>query len=78
MENDKIRRSLTIPKELDLRISQLEKKYNYTVKNDLYVELIENGIIKLEEDDSINTNILKLLDKVNKMIKVLENNVRRF
>ena len=78
MENDKIRRSLTIPKELDLRISQLEKKYNYKVKNDLYVELIENGIIKLEEDDSINTNILKLLDKVNKMIKVLENNVRRF
>lgn len=78
MENDKIRRSLTIPKELDSRISQLEKKYNYKVKNDLYVELIENGIIKLEEDDSINTNIVKLLDKVNQMIKVLENNVRRF
>ena len=78
MENDKIRRSLTIPKELDSRISQLEKKYNYKVKNDLYVELIENGIVKLEEDDSINTNIVKLLDKVNQMIKVLENNVRRF
>ena len=42
-----IRRSVTIPSSLDNKISLMADEYNYKVKNDMIIEFLENGILKL-------------------------------
>ena len=39
MKKSVVRRSVTIPKELDDQITIISDRYSYNVKNELYVEL---------------------------------------
>ena len=59
-----------IPKMLDDRISSMVKKYSYSVKNELIVELIELGIIKYEENTTLSD---KINDLINRMDQFLDN-----
>ncbi|MDO5557801.1 MAG: hypothetical protein Q4G05_06170 [Clostridia bacterium] len=67
-----IRRSISIPKDIDDKISIMVSKYSYTVKNDLIVELIELGIIKYEEDIELKNKINTLMVKVEELLNNIE------
>lgn len=67
-----IRRSISIPKDIDDKISIMVSKYSYTVKNDLIVELIELGIIKYEEDIELKNKINALMVKVEELLNNIE------
>lgn len=74
MENKGIiRRSVSIPKILDDRVSSMVKKYSYSVKNELIVELIELGIIKYEENTLLLDKINNLMDRMEQFLNNLEN-----
>lgn len=72
MKKSVVRRSITIPKELDDQITIMSDKYSYNVKNELYVELLELGTIKYNEDIEMNKMIKKLLSKVEVILKYIE------
>ena len=72
MKKENIRRSISLPKELDDRIDKMTKKYSYSVKNDLYVELVELGLLKFEEDLELKNMMYQLLTRVNVLIENLE------
>lgn len=63
-----IRRSISIPKDLDNRISLMVNKFSYTFKNELIIELIELGIIKYMEDLELKNKISLLIKKIDKLI----------
>lgn len=73
MKKEVIRRSLTIPKELDERITMMADKYSYNVKNDLMIELIELGILKFDEDITLKTAVMNLIIKINELLENMEN-----
>ena len=63
-----IRRSINIPKELNLKIEMMKNDYSYSTKSDLIIELLELGIISFykEKDRDIMLERLNLLlDKIN-------------
>lgn len=67
-----IRRSISLPKTLDERIGIMTKEYSYNVKNELMMELLELGILKFNENVELTSKINLLIDKVEKMINVIE------
>lgn len=72
-KNDFIRRSITIPKELDFKIKLIKQDYSYPVKNDLFIELLELGILKFYEDSNRNKKIDILLDRTNYILDSINN-----
>lgn len=72
-KNDFIRRSITIPKELDFKIKLIKQDYSYPVKNDLFIELLELGILKFYEDSNRNKKIDILLDRTNYLLDSINN-----
>lgn len=64
-----IRRSISIPKDLDEIISIVVKKYSYKVKNELIVELLELGLLKFNEDLELKNKISYLINKIDKYME---------
>lgn len=64
-----IRRSISIPKDLDEIISIVSKKYSYKVKNELIVELLELGLLKFNEDLELKNKISNLINKIDKYME---------
>ena len=67
------RRSITIPSDLNELIEYKFKNSNYTFINELIIELIELGLIKL---DDINENKLQnqeIISKLDEIILMLKN-----
>lgn len=62
------RRSISLPIELDEIISIKFKQNNYSFINDFLVELLELGLIKLDEDLEIKNRQIEILDKIDKLI----------
>ncbi len=62
------RRSISLPVELDEIISIKFKNTNYSFINDFLVELLELGLIKLDEDLEIKNKQIEILDKIDKLI----------
>lgn len=73
MKNNVVRRSLTIPVELKNKIKKISKKYSYTVENDLYIELLELGIVKFFEDTDMKNQIKILINKLDELFNRIEN-----
>lgn len=69
MKKAVIRRNIYIPKELDMKVDILVNKYSTSTKNKMYIELIELGILKFNEDMSLKNMIV---NAVNKMDSILE------
>lgn len=66
------RRSISLPIELDEIISIKFKKTNYSFVNDFLVELLELGLIKLDEDLEIKNKQIEILNKIDKLISLEE------
>lgn len=66
-----IRRSISIPKELDERIEIMKKEYSYSVKNELIIELIELGILKYKEDVELKNKIDKFFNNIDVILDKL-------
>ena len=66
-----IRRSVSIPKELDEQIEIMKKEFSYNVKNELIVELIELGILKYKEDIELKNKLDKFLNNMDLILKKL-------
>ena len=64
------RRSISLPIELDEIISIKFKKTNYSFVNDFLVELLELGLIKLDEDIEIKNKQIEILNKIEKLISL--------
>lgn len=69
MNNQVIRRSISLPLKLDNRIELLKKEYSYNVKNELYVELIELGLIKFYEDLELKNQMYSILKKMDMLLE---------
>ena len=67
-----IRRSISIPKELDEQIEIMKKEFSYNVKNELIVELIELGILKYKEDIELKNKLDKFLNCFDLILNKLE------
>ncbi len=61
-----------MPIELDEIISIKFQKNNYSFMNDFLIELLELGLIKLDEDLEIKNRQVELLDKVDKLISKIK------
>lgn len=70
-EKEILRRSISIPKELDNQIEIMRKEYSYSVKNELIVELIELGILKYKEDIELKNKIDKFLNNIDLILDKL-------
>lgn len=68
------RRSISIPIELDDIIQLKFKRLGYSFINDLIIELLELGIMKLNENEKQETQQKEILEKLNLLILGLENN----
>lgn len=66
-----IRRSISIPKELDEQIEIMKKEFSYNVKNELIIELIELGILKYKEDIELKNKLDKFLNNMELILKKL-------
>ena len=66
-----IRRSVSIPKEIDEKIDIMIKEFDYTVKNDLYIELLELGILKYNEDIELKGIMCRVLEKIELLLQRL-------
>lgn len=62
------RRSISLPTELDEIISIKFKNTNYSFLNDFLIELLELGLVKMEEDSEIKNRQIELLNKIDKLI----------
>lgn len=62
------RRSISLPVELDEIISIKFKNTTYSFINDFLIELLELGLIKLDEDLEIKNKQIEILDKIDKLI----------
>ena len=54
------RRSISLPIELDEIISTRFKNTNYSFINDFLIELLELGLIKLDEDSEIKNRQVEI------------------
>ena len=68
-----IRRSISIPKELDDKINVMSNEYSYSIKNELYLELLVLGMIKFDEDIALKNLIVNLLSRLDELLNKLEN-----
>jgi len=64
------RRSISLPIELDEIISIKFKKTNYSFVNDFLIELLELGLIKLDEDTEMKNKQIEILNKIDKLISL--------
>lgn len=62
------RRSISLPIELDEIISIKFKKTNYSFINDFLIELLELGLIKLDEDFEMKNRQIEILNKIDEFI----------
>ena len=62
------RRSISLPTELDEIISIKFKNSNYSFLNDFLIELLELGLVKMDEDSEIKNRQIELLNKIDKLI----------
>ena len=62
------RRSISLPVELDEIISIKFKNTNYSFLNDFLIELLELGLVKMDEDSEIKNRQIELLNKIDKLI----------
>ena len=69
-----IRRSITIPMELEIEIKQFVDKYSFRSKNDFFIELLELGLLKYKEDQELKYKIDLLIRKIEDLLS----NDRRF
>lgn len=66
-----IRRSISIPKELDEQIEIMKKEFSYSVKNELIIELIELGMLKYKEDIELKNKLNKFLNNMDLILNKL-------
>ena len=59
-----------MPIELDEIISTRFKNTNYSFINDFLIELLELGLIKLDEDSEIKNRQVEILNKLEELIKI--------
>ncbi len=64
------RRSISIPNTLDELIAIKFRESSYSFINDLIVELLELGLIKLQEDAEIKNQQKEILNKINKYLSI--------
>ena len=69
MKKEVLKRSLYVPKTLDQQVELMFNKFSVSTKNKMYIELIELGILKFNEDMSLKN---MMVDVVNKMDSILE------
>lgn len=62
------RRSISLPIELDKIISIKFKETNYSFINDFLIELLELGLVKLNEDSEIKNRQIEILNKIDELI----------
>ena len=63
------RRSISLPIELDEIISIKFKNTNYSFINDFLIELLELGLIKLDEDSEIKNRQIEILNKLEELMQ---------
>lgn len=62
------RRSISLPIELDEIISTRFKNTNYSFINDFLIELLELGLVKLDEDLEIKNKQIEILNRIDKLL----------
>lgn len=62
------RRSVSLPIELDEIISIKFKNTNYSFINDFLIELLELGLVKLDEDLEIKNKQVEILNRIDKLL----------
>ena len=62
------RRSISLPVELDEIISIKFKNTNYSFINDFLIELLELGLVKLDEDLEIKNKQIEILNRIDKLL----------
>ena len=62
------RRSISLPIELDEILSIKFKNANYSFFNDFLIELLELGLIKMNEDSEIKNRQIEILNKIDKLM----------
>lgn len=62
------RRSVSLPIELDEIISIKFKNTNYSFINDFLIELLELGLVKLDEDLEIKNKQIEILNRIDKLL----------
>ena len=63
-----IRRSINIHKELNLKIEMMKNDYSYSTKSDLIIELLELGIISFYKEKDRDTKIDIMLERLNLLL----------
>ncbi len=66
------RRSISIPEELDKLIEYKFKNSGYSFINDMIIELLEFGLIKLSDNDEIKNHNEKIISKLDEIISMLK------
>lgn len=66
------RRSISLPTELDEIISIKFKNTNYSFINDFLIELLELGLVKLDEDLEIKNKQIEILNRIDKLLSYKE------
>lgn len=64
------RRSISIPEELDKIIEYKFKSSDYSFINDMIVELLELGLVKLNDDEEIKFQNKKIISKLDELISL--------
>jgi len=64
------RRSISIPEELDKIIEYKFKSSDYSFINDMIIELLELGLVKLNDDEEIKFQNEKIISKLDKLISM--------
>ena len=63
------RRSISIPEELDKIIEYKFKCSNYSFINDILIELLELGLMKLNDNEEIKYQNEKIISKLDELKK---------
>lgn len=69
MKNFK-RRSISIPEELDKIIEYKFKCSDYSFINEMMIELLELGLMKLNDNDEIKFQNEKIISKLDELISL--------
>jgi len=64
------RRSISIPEELDKIIEYKFKSSDYSFINDMIIELLELGLVKLNDDEEIKFQNEKIISKLDELISM--------
>ena len=64
------RRSISIPEELDKIIEYKFKSSDYSFINDMLIELLELGLVKLNDDEEIKFQNEKIISKLDELISM--------